>query len=93
MDKGTSGILRQAADLADDIAAGSQGRTERDARQLADYCRHCLAGVGNGTQADSLLSLVTSWRRRRRCPDCAESISKDARVCPHCGYRIAPPPA
>lgn len=92
MDRGSAEILSQAAELAEAIAAADEGRSAREARQLADYCRHCLAGVGNGTQSESLLALVTGWRRRRRCPDCGESIAKDARVCPHCGYRMAPPP-
>jgi uncharacterized membrane protein YhdT len=25
---------------------------------------------------------------RRKCPDCAEMILKDARVCKHCGFRL-----
>jgi hypothetical protein len=28
----------------------------------------------------------------RSCPDCAERIRATARVCRHCGYRLAPPP-
>jgi hypothetical protein len=27
----------------------------------------------------------------KRCPDCAETILADARVCKHCGFRFAPP--
>src|SRR4051812_19221764 len=27
------------------------------------------------------------------CPDCAETVLADARVCKHCGYRFAPIPA
>lgn len=27
------------------------------------------------------------------CPDCAELIQADARVCRFCGHRLAPPPA
>src|SRR4051812_6782248 len=26
----------------------------------------------------------------KRCPDCAESILTDARVCKHCGFRFGP---
>lgn len=26
----------------------------------------------------------------KKCPECAELIKKDARVCKHCGYRITP---
>jgi hypothetical protein len=27
--------------------------------------------------------------RRKRCPDCAEHVSREARVCKHCGHRFA----
>lgn len=92
MDHGQDDVLMRARDLADAIAAATGGKLTSDAEQLASYCRHCLAGVGNGTQSLNLLALLTNWRRRK-CPDCAESIAKDARVCPHCGYRLAAPPA
>jgi ribosomal protein S27E len=26
----------------------------------------------------------------KKCPDCAETVLSDARVCKHCGYRFAP---
>jgi hypothetical protein len=26
----------------------------------------------------------------KKCPDCAEAVLADARVCKHCGYRFAP---
>ena len=29
----------------------------------------------------------------KKCPDCAELVQPDARVCKHCGYRFAPEPA
>jgi hypothetical protein len=48
-----------------------------------------------------LVSLVTVHRQAvarreaeyQQCPDCAESIKREARVCRFCGYRLAPPPA
>jgi hypothetical protein len=27
-------------------------------------------------------------RTTKRCPDCDEAVSKDAKVCKHCGYRF-----
>lgn len=29
-------------------------------------------------------------RPQRKCPDCAEYILSEARVCKHCGYRLEP---
>lgn len=92
MDRGDDSVLRGAAALARAIAGATTGSASKEARMLADYCEGCLAGVGNGTQAESLFSMITGWRRRRSCPDCAESIARKARVCPHCGFRLAPPP-
>lgn len=36
---------------------------------------------------------VAAWEdsaATKRCPDCAETILADAKVCKHCGYRFAP---
>lgn len=35
--------------------------------------------------------LLAEWEKpqRRKCPDCAEMILADAKVCKHCGYRFA----
>lgn len=92
MDHGEDEVLREAAALGRDIAGEESGPVAREARQLADYCDACLAGAGNGTRSEGLLGLIAGWRRRRKCPDCAEPIAREARVCPHCGYRLAPPP-
>lgn len=92
MDHGDDEILRQAADLARVIANEKQGSVGREAQRLADYCGYCLSGVGNGSRSEGVLGLIAGWRRKRKCPDCAEPISREARVCPHCGFRLAPPP-
>ena len=93
MDRGDDSVMRGAADLSRTIADATSGSIAAEARRLTEYCDGCLAGVGSGTQAESLLNMITGWRRRRSCPDCAESIARNACVCPHCGFRLAPPPA
>jgi hypothetical protein len=35
---------------------------------------------------------VVVFRGRRRCPDCAERIRYDARVCVRCGHRLRAAP-
>jgi ribosomal protein L37AE/L43A len=37
-------------------------------------------------------SLVAAWeaeKTTKKCPDCAETVLADAKVCKHCGYRFA----
>lgn len=34
----------------------------------------------------------TAQGSQKPCPDCAETVKRDARVCRHCGYRWAPMP-
>lgn len=37
--------------------------------------------------------IVPEPPRRRKCPDCAELILVEAKVCKHCGYRFKPAPS
>lgn len=41
--------------------------------------------------------MITRWTAappaKKRCPQCAETVQPDARVCKHCGHRFDAPPA
>ena len=79
-------VLAQAQSIGEDVARTSDGQLRRDAEQLAAYCAACIAEPQD--------AFPFSWRGRfgrrrssKRCPDCAEEIQRDARVCRFCGYR------
>lgn len=80
--------VEAVAVLAADIATATGGRVSEDAAQLSSYCRLALDGVGTGVQATSVLGRMFGRTKRRKCPDCAERISVEAKVCPHCRYRF-----
>jgi uncharacterized protein UPF0547 len=41
-----------------------------------------------GLRAARFAFRAATFSLRKRCPDCAERIKVDARVCRHCGYRF-----
>lgn len=56
-----------------------------------------MAGIGGAIVAlggatvmgfDAGLGATAVARSRKRCPDCAEVVLADAKVCKHCGYRF-----
>lgn len=80
--------VEAVAALAGDIATATGGKVSEDAAQLSSYCRLSLEGVGTGVQASSVIGRMFGRTKRRKCPDCAERISAEAKVCPHCRYRF-----
>jgi hypothetical protein len=52
---------------------------------LAVFSGWALAG-GGGTAFET-----NTEHRTKTCPECAETVLAEARVCKHCGYRFAPP--
>lgn len=85
--------LAAAALFAQDVANETSGTTKADARQLALYCSACLDSPQDSLlERWSLSNLFARRRKTKRCPDCAESVDAEARVCRFCGYRFADAP-
>jgi hypothetical protein len=80
--------VEEAERLAKVIGESTEGKVRADAERLASYCRLSLEGVGTGVQASSVVGRMLGRTKKRKCPDCAEKISVEAKVCPHCRYRF-----
>ena len=83
--------LSSASQFAEEVAARSDGATRGKALQNAAYWAACVTSprAGQGS-AWSFRRWFSRPPRQERipCPECAESIVKDARVCRFCGHRL-----
>lgn len=85
--------LRAAAVFATELAEASEGGVREEARQNAAYWLACIAEPRD--QQTSSWN-VKSWfqrapkQERVPCPECAELIVANAKVCRFCGHRMGP---
>lgn len=91
---GDEGVVKSAGELALVLRDTSEGNVRDNADTLARCCRAVLDGVGGGVAAPGVLDRLfgrvgrDGREKRMRCPECAEDVHVDAKVCRHCGYRI-----
>jgi hypothetical protein len=85
-----------ALEVARSLAAVTDGRTRDDMETLERYCQAVIDGAGGGVDGTGVMNWIFSRRTkapptdRMRCPECAEDIHVDAKVCRFCGHRLPP---
>lgn len=85
-------VLTQTIDLADRIARDAHGDVCDEAQKLSVYCAECISVPRSQQPSPWSMKKLFSWggaSAQKKCPDCAEDIALEARVCRYCGYRYS----
>jgi len=86
-------FIREAMTFAETLAAETDGPARQEAEQLAAYCTACILQPRDTQPSPWSMKRLLAFRssETKACPDCAEKIKVDARVCRFCGYRYPTP--
>lgn len=83
-------VFTECEAFANEALCVTTGKDLEQAEQLCAYARACLTSAESGRRPSLLDRLLgrSPAASLRKCPDCAETIQADARVCRFCGLRL-----